>query len=84
MLHRGDLHAALLNAVKALKPDAIALNKPCVAVIQTADLAEVRFQDDTSATAPFVIGADGIHSTVVRCCSDRVSRSSPAVSRGAG
>ena len=64
MLHRSDLHAALSNAVKALKPDAIALNKACVAVSQTAERAEVRFQDDTSASAPFVIGADGIHSTV--------------------
>jgi salicylate hydroxylase len=64
MLHRGDLHAALLSAVNALKPDAIALNMSCVAVSQTAELAEVRLQDGTSATAPFVIGADGIHSTV--------------------
>src|SRR5688572_15409728 len=64
MLHRGDLQAALLNAVKALKPDAIALNKTCVAVSQTADVVDVRFRDGTSATAPFVIGADGIHSTV--------------------
>jgi salicylate hydroxylase len=64
MLHRGDLQSALLNAVKALKPDAIALNKACVAVTQTAELVDVRFQDGTSATAPFVIGADGIHSTV--------------------
>ena len=64
MLHRGDLHAALVSAVKALKPDAIALNKTCVAVSQTADVVEVRFQDGTSAAAPLAIGADGIHSTV--------------------
>jgi salicylate hydroxylase len=64
MLHRGDLQAALLNAVRALKPDAIALSKTCVAVSQTADIVEVRFQDGTSAAAPFVIGADGIHSTM--------------------
>lgn len=64
MLHRGDLHAALLSAVRAMKPDAIALNKTCIVVTQAADLAELRFQDGTSATAPLVIGADGIHSTV--------------------
>jgi salicylate hydroxylase len=64
MLHRGDLHAALLSAVRALKPDAVALNQSCVAVSQTREFAEVRFEDGTSATAPFVIGADGIHSTV--------------------
>ena len=64
MLHRGDLHAALTKAVKALKPNAVALSKTCVAVSQTADLAEVRFEDGSSAEAAFVIGADGIHSTV--------------------
>src|SRR6516164_1761966 len=32
MLHRGDLHALLADAVRALKPDAITLNKRCVAV----------------------------------------------------
>jgi salicylate hydroxylase len=64
MLHRGDLHAALSSAVNGLKPDAIALNKTCVAVNQTPELVEVRFEDGTSATAPFVIGADGIHSTL--------------------
>jgi len=64
LLHRGDLHAALSSAAKRLKPDAIALNKACVAVTQTAERAELRFQDGSSASAPFVIGADGIHSTV--------------------
>jgi salicylate hydroxylase len=64
MLHRGDLHAALTSAVRSLKPNAIALNKKCVAVSQTLETAEVRFEDGTSAKAAFVIGADGIHSTV--------------------
>jgi salicylate hydroxylase len=64
MFHRGDLHAALVDAVKALKPDAVALNKRCIAVSQTAELAQVRFADGSSAEAPFVIGADGIHSTL--------------------
>ena len=64
MLHRGDLQAALLNAVTALKPNAVALSKTCVAVSQAGEIVEARFQDGTSATAPFVIGADGIHSTV--------------------
>jgi salicylate hydroxylase len=62
--HRGDLHAALSNAVRSLKPNAIALNKTCATVSQTADRAKVGFADGTSAQAAFVIGADGIHSTV--------------------
>ena len=64
MLHRGDLQMALMSAVKALKPDTIALNKTCVAVTQAADRVEARFQDGTSARAPLLVGADGIHSTV--------------------
>jgi salicylate hydroxylase len=64
MLHRGDLQAALINAVQAVKRDAIVLNKTCSAVAQSSDLAEARFQDGTSASAPLLIGADGIHSTV--------------------
>jgi salicylate hydroxylase len=62
--HRSDLHAALTNAVRTLKADVIALNKKCVAIAQDAGSVEVRFEDGTSASAPFVIGADGIHSTV--------------------
>jgi salicylate hydroxylase len=64
MLHRGDLQAALIHAVKSLKPDAIVLNKTCAAVTQTETFAQARFQDGTSAAAPLLIGADGIHSTV--------------------
>jgi len=64
MLHRGDLQAALIDAVKSLKPDAIVLNKTCITVSQTGTRAEARFQDGTSAAAPLLIGADGIHSTV--------------------
>ena len=30
MLHRGDLHGLLADAVRALKPDAITLNRRCV------------------------------------------------------
>jgi salicylate hydroxylase len=62
--HRSDLHAALTNAVRAFKPDAITLNKKCIAVAQAGEVAEVRFEDRTSAAAPYAVGADGIHSTV--------------------
>jgi salicylate hydroxylase len=64
MLHRSDLHGVLVNAVRRLKPDAILLGRKCVAVNQTAEHAEIRFEDGTAAQAPFAIGADGIHSKV--------------------
>src|SRR6516165_7634789 len=42
MLHRGDLHALLADAVRALKPDAITLNKRCVAVASHGIHSKVR------------------------------------------
>ena len=62
--HRGDLHGLLLNAVQAIKPDAVHLNMRAASVSQTPDGAEVTFEDGTKACAPFLIGADGIHSKV--------------------
>jgi salicylate hydroxylase len=67
MLHRGDLHGLLANAVRALKPDAINLNKQCVAVSSHNDRAEAPFEDGSAATGAYVIGADGIHSKVRVC-----------------
>jgi salicylate hydroxylase len=67
MLHRGDLHSLLAQAVRALEPDAIVLGRRCVAVTSAADQAEVTFADGSTASAPFVIGADGIHSKVREC-----------------
>src|SRR5579862_4946129 len=64
MLHRGDLLTILAEAVQGLKANAISLGRKCVAVSQTAELAEVRFADGHAATSAFVIGADGIHSQV--------------------
>jgi salicylate hydroxylase len=67
MLHRGDLLNILAEAVLRLKPDAISLGRKCTAVSQSADLAQVNFADGRVITAPFVIGADGIHSQVRAC-----------------
>jgi len=67
MLHRGDLLAILAEAVRALKADAVALGKKCVAVEQAADRAHIRFADGDAKSFAFVIGADGIHSQVRAC-----------------
>ena len=64
MLHRGDLLSILAEAVQRLKPDAVSLGRKCIDVGQTADRAEAHFADGHVATAPIVIGADGIHSRV--------------------
>src|SRR5438067_10413640 len=60
MLHRADLHDLLADAVRALKPDAITLNKRCVSVASRTGHAEATFEDGSTVKAPYVIGADGI------------------------
>jgi salicylate hydroxylase len=67
MFHRADLHGLLAEAVRALKPDAITLNRKCVAVGSGDGFAQAKFEDGSVVQAPYVIGADGIHS-VVRVC----------------
>jgi len=64
MLHRGDLHGLLVNAVQAIKQGAFHLNMRAISVAQTPEQAEVTFENGGKAAAPFVIGADGIHSRV--------------------
>jgi salicylate hydroxylase len=67
MLHRADLHGILADAVRSLKPDAITLNQRCVSVASHAGHAQATFEDGNTVSAPYVIGADGIHSKVRVC-----------------
>ena len=64
MLHRGDLHGVLADAVRARKPDAVKLGRRCSAIAAAGDRAEVRFEDGETVQAAYIIGADGIHSKV--------------------
>jgi salicylate hydroxylase len=64
LLHRGDLHGLLVDAVQRLKRDAIHLSRRCVDVTQSGEYADVRFETGETVRAAFVIGADGIHSKV--------------------
>src|SRR3954463_12072869 len=67
MLHRSDLHTLLADAVRSLKPDAITLDRRCVAVSSSGAYAEASFENGSVVRAPYVIGADGIHSKVRVC-----------------
>jgi salicylate hydroxylase len=67
LLHRGDLHSILANAVRALKSDAIKVGKRCVGVAQTEECVGLRFDTGEHMSAACVIGADGIHSKVREC-----------------
>jgi salicylate hydroxylase len=64
MLHRGDLHSLLADAVRAQKPDAVKLGRRCAAVTWHGDHAEVRLAGGDTVRAAYVIGADGIHSAI--------------------
>src|SRR5260221_11020956 len=64
MLHRGDLHGLLADAVKAIKPDAVKLGRRCVAAATASDKAVLRLDDGGTVQAAYAIGADGIHSKV--------------------
>jgi salicylate hydroxylase len=64
LLHRGDLHAMLVEAVRRLKADAIHLGKRCVDIVQVDGHVDVQFATGETARAAYVIGADGIHSKI--------------------
>lgn len=61
VMHRGDLHAAL---VSALPPDIIHLGHKLSRVEQTDTSATLVFENGTQVTADAVIAADGTHSCI--------------------
>ena len=64
-IHRGDLHAALLDEVRArIGHEAVILNKHCVGLSQDASGVRIRFADGSRARGAAAIGCDGIHSAV--------------------
>ena len=66
-IHRGDLHAVLLQAVRErLGGSCVALGHKCIALEQDAAGVTVRFEGGQSVRGTAAIGADGIHSAVRR------------------
>jgi len=61
LMHRGDLHAALVSRVPA---ERIMLGKKLVDLDWAGEGVALRFTDGTAAHADAVIAADGIHSRV--------------------
>src|SRR5262245_1532011 len=61
LMHRGDLHAAILSAVPL---DVIQFDKKLVDLARRGDGVELRFADGSRASADGVVGADGVHSKV--------------------
>jgi 6-hydroxynicotinate 3-monooxygenase len=61
LMHRGDLHAAILSAVPI---DVIQFNQKLVELVRHASGVTLCFADGSRARADGVVGADGVHSKV--------------------
>ncbi|GGL79469.1 FAD-dependent monooxygenase [Wenxinia marina] len=62
MVHRGDLHRVLYEAVKRLKPDAVVLNARAAGFTQGDGRVTLTLEDGRSFEADVLIGCDGVHS----------------------
>jgi salicylate hydroxylase len=63
-MHRGDLQAALADAIRRERPDAIKLGCRFAGLTQTDSGVTVMFENGTRAEGTLAIGADGIRSPV--------------------
>ncbi len=63
-IHRVDLHAALLDAVLKVDPQALVLGSRADRVHEDANGAEVVFTDGRKVRADLLVGADGIKSVL--------------------
>jgi len=64
MLHRGDLHGMLVEAVQRIKPGAIRLSRRCIGFGQDGAKVVLTFEDGEEVKGDVLVGADGLHSVV--------------------
>jgi salicylate hydroxylase len=64
VLHRGDLHGVLLEAVRRLSPDALQTGARCIGFTQQDEIVKLRIEDGREIEGDVLIGADGIHSAI--------------------
>jgi salicylate hydroxylase len=62
-IHRADLHAALVAALRAIAPGCIETGRTLQALAQSSGGVTATFVDGSSVTADWLVGADGIHAT---------------------
>jgi salicylate hydroxylase len=65
-MHRGDLHSALVDAVRTQGKDVIRISSACTGFDQDGTGVELQLANGDRVRADALIGADGIHSTVRR------------------
>ena len=83
MVHRGDFHSLLLEAVRACKPDVVRTGATCVGFSQDDAGVTLHLADGDRVTGDVLIGADGVHSKVRQQMFGEGTPSSPASWRGA-
>jgi salicylate hydroxylase len=64
MVHRGDLHRVLCDAVRALKPDAIHVNARCIGYEASPSRISLRLANGATVSGDVLVGADGVHSVL--------------------
>jgi len=64
MVHRGDLHRVLLDAVLELAPGSVHTSHRLTVLDQSDTRVSLTFTNGVTATADLLIGADGVHSAV--------------------
>lgn len=64
LMHRGDLHAMLVEAVRARKPNAIHLNARCADFEQGETQVSLMLEDGRCVAGDMLVGADGLHSRI--------------------
>jgi salicylate hydroxylase len=62
MVHRGDFHGVLCQAVETAKPGAVHLGCRAVACAERNDCAVLDLEDGRCVEGDLVVGADGVHS----------------------
>jgi salicylate hydroxylase len=64
MVHRGDFHKVLLDAVRAARPDAVRAGNAAVGFAQDGGSVTLHLADGREVSGDMLIGADGVHSRV--------------------
>lgn len=66
MVHRGDFHAVLLEAVRAVAPGVVRPGVACTGFEQTGDAVNLNLANGESVTGDVLLAADGVHSAIRR------------------
>ncbi len=64
MIHRGDLHRILLEAVRQADPQAIRAGSRCIGFTQNGNGVTIDLEDGSQVHGAALVGADGVHSIV--------------------